>query len=278
MLTQTSEQIYGEMYSFIRNFCESPTKDISDMSEFIKELAKKNEETYKKFKTFDKQFDSIRNSEKDTDSKLKELDDLINANGKAINNMDLAMEMVGCEEIYSNIWNKLDDSTKTYLATAHYLYKIANQNLINSSPSVLEFGKAFENELIKKIFQGVINDASHYEYLDYDERYKDLSIAVSNYLKNGYYYIPDRSMVKYLKYLGSDNISSEYKELMLQFIARNNIDAATLSDDNFTSRSDDYFAQYRNKAAHAGNDLTNDDLSKCKEKSKKLLKQFVKAF
>ena len=68
---------------------------------------------------------------------------------------------IGFEKIVSKKiknWNLIHSNTKTFLISAEYLYSSLQKiNNLDFSPCIIQFSKAFENELFIKLFEPFIN-------------------------------------------------------------------------------------------------------------------------
>ena len=193
--------------------------------------------------------------------------------------LDMADSMAACELIYKGFWEKLDVFSQKYLAMANYLFKLFSDDDKDFSPSVLEFGLAVENELVRKIYFGYVTSLSGRTdgMVDRGRLYGALKTAVRNYTNNGEYYLPAREMVRYLSYLSDDDLANAYNDALKQYLSQHKIDSAPISEITFTETADELFDKFRNAAAHPGGTIPSDGARVCREKSKKVLKQFMNA-
>ncbi len=236
------------------------TASPEDRNVLEKELFKISEEAFQEFQTFDDEFLRIRNTNMKLEEKIHSLNELLDKKMEETSPLDMAANMATCEIIYKEFWAKLDIYSQKYLAMANYLFKLCSNDDKDFSPPVLEFGRAAENELDRKI-----------------SLYGELKSAISSYTNNGEYYIPARAMVKYLSYLSDEDLQNAYNDALKQYLIENGVNHIPISESTFTCTADELFDKFRNTAAHPGNTMKLDDAEKCKEKSKKILKRFMSA-
>lgn len=268
--------IYGPVYELILKMQKAPPEELSALQQELYEL---NEKTRYKFMIFDEEFEKIRNDNIEIKEKLQKLNILLDERFANTSKDDLTICKISCENIYGGYWDKLDELSQKYLIMANYLYRLFSNSDKDFSPSVLEYGRAVENELTYKIYKGYVERLSvnTSRMTDNGSRYGELRSAVRSYTNNnGEFYIPARAMVKYLKYLSDDYIN-EYNEALKGYLASEGINEHPISENSFTSEADIIFDKYRNSAAHPGRTISEHEALKCKEKSKKVLKQFMSA-
>lgn len=254
-----------------------PPEDLQE--ELEKVLSLWENEISPQLDEFEAEFNRIQNSNIELKERLKELDQLMD---KGMNNTakaDWEVSSAACEAIYEGYWAKLNKQSQEYLTMANYLYNLFNTEGSDFGPSVLEFGRAIENELIDKIFYGYIQSLKEQtdSMIDKGHKYGDVKSAMKSFKKNGEFYIPARTMVRYLTYLSDEEFENYYNEALKKYLASNSIDSSRVSEDTFTAMADEVFEKYRNNAAHPGQFFDEKDGRDCREKSKKVLKRFMSA-
>lgn len=237
---------------------------------------------YSELKEFDDEFEQIRNSSLEFEEKIKSLNDLLDQRETMVLKegiLDFGISAAECEALFGkDVWDKLEEQTQRYIIMANYLLKIMQKNEADLSPSVLEYGRSVENELIEKIYRDFVKelDGKTYGMFDRDNSYALLIQAV-RHLNGDEFYIPSLEMVNYLKYLKRKGDKNDYNEAFKDYLGRKNINIEMISDDNLTGVAYELFDKYRNDAAHAGGELEEKDALKCKEKTKKVIKRVIKA-
>ena len=276
-MEKTLIEIYGPVYDII---CKLKTASPEENDSLMKELYRVGELVYDELTSFTDEFCRIRDSVKELEARIQQLNALLDKRMKNLSYLDLADSMTACEAIYRDFWDKLDLNSQKYLAMANYLFKLFSGDEADYSPSVVEYGRAVENELKSKIFTGyVISLISSRDSLKNDDNhYSDLIRAVSAFSRDEKYYIPARIMVRYLTYLSDHKYDDNaYNDALKHFLEKEGIDERIVSDSDFTEKMDEIFDKYRNSAAHAGNTMESTDVNTCREKTKKVLKKFMRA-
>ena len=265
----------GPLLAEIIKLGNASPKEFLASQERIKALA---EEAYDKWNKFIKQFVQIRDSEMDAEEKLKKFYALIDAS-KEETRLDVAHSMVNCEKIYKGYWKKLDSFSQNCLAVADFLFNLFSEDEEYFSPSVVEYGRAIENELVEKIYSGYVLSlcGNIQEMIDHGSLYGDLKSAVHKTERHKDYYISARNMVKYLTYLSNETINNPYNEALRRYLFANSIDERIISSDNFTLLADDIMDRFRNSAAHPGKMIDDDEAKECREKTEKVLERFMSA-
>ena len=252
----------------------SPEELIASQERLIK-LA---EEAYDKWNRFEERFISIRDSKMSAEDKVRGFYELIDIRVKD-SYLDIAQSMVTCEIIYKGYWEKLDPFSQHCLAVANFLFKLFSEEDEYFSPSVVEYGRALENELIEKIYSGyVISLCGNIQgMIDHGSLYGDLKSAVHKTERQEDYYISARIMVKYLTYLSDETVNNPYNEALRQYLLTHSIDESIISSEDFTLLADDIMDRFRNSAAHPGKMIDYSEAKECREKTKKALKRFMSA-
>lgn len=280
-MTKTNREIYGPVLEIIRKLKEASQEETDAI---IDELEKVSKKAFDEFENLDKEFVRIHDANIELEEKIKSLNELLDKRMAEVSFLDLEDSMIACSSIYKSFWTKLDEYSQKYLAMANYLFKLFSCAMNNScnndvSPSILEFGRAVENELIKKIYYGyILGLCENSKEVDGDEKqYKSIKNAVKSYKKKAEFYIPARDMIRYLSYLSTGSAKDSYVLELKAYLEKQHIDVNTVSDSSFTSSADELFDKYRNVAAHSGGTMTSDDASTCREKTKKVLKKYMSA-
>ncbi len=277
-MTKTSSEIYGPVLDIIRKLKDASPEE-KDILE--QELVKVAEKAHNDFQIFDNEFNSIQDANIELEEKIRNLNELIDKKMEETSFLDMEDSLITCSIIYKGFWNKLDKYSQKYLAMANYLYKLLayNGESKDISPSVLEYGRAVENELIKKIYSSYIGNLSEHasEIVDDRKLYKSIKNAVNNHKDRASFYIPARDMVRYLSYVSNSKNDSPYILALKVHLENQHIDVDSISDNSFTSIADELFDKYRNAAAHSGTTLSSSDAEACREKTKKVLKKYMSA-
>ena len=154
MIEKTSSEIYGPVIQMIRKM-----KDLSpeEREALFSDLYSISEKVDKEFHSFDEEFIRIKNESTENEETIRKLNALIDKKMASTSPLDLADSEGECQIIYKDFWEKLDHYSQQYLIMANYLFKLFTQNERDFSPSVLEFGRAVENELVQKIYIGYVS-------------------------------------------------------------------------------------------------------------------------
>ena len=275
-MQKTTSEIYGPIYSIIKQM-QNASPDEKERLEA--ELYLKSEEAFKEFESFDSEFARIRNANLELEEKICNLNELLDQKMSEMSELDMGNSLANCEIIYKGFWEKLDSYSQKYLVMANYLFNLFSNKDKDFSPSVLEFGRAVENELVRKIYFGYVASLSgHTEgMIDHGSLYGALKNAIRSYTNNGEYYIPAREMVKYLSYLSEQDLVNAYNDALKKYLNEHHINIESISETSFTNNADEIFDKYRNTAAHPGEIIPSSDAKACREKSKKVLKRFMTA-
>ena len=272
----TSVEIFGPIYYKIKEMGHATPKRKRQIE---KQLIRDVEKTMMAFRAFDEEYAAIKNSNLELEEKLKTLHGLLDEKMIALSELDMKSSLLACENNYMGYWEKLDDHSRKYLAMAYYLYELLPGTETDYSPSVVELGRAVENELIQKIYSEYVSRLCEYidEMDDQDNNYSSLIKAVYKYNNTGTYFIPAREMVKYLCYLSECNYENAFNETLKAFLKDHNIDLEQISNKEFTDLADTVFDEYRNLAAHPGKAFDSHEAQECSEKTKEVLKTFMGA-
>ena len=247
--------------------------------EMLEELYSLNDSTYEELVLFDKEFMFIRNQNIALEDKIKQLDEYIDKKMSETSEEDLEASRVTCKETFKGYWNKFDDFTQDYLVMANYLFKVFSFHNFDFSPSVLEFGRALENELLEKIFNGYVNYLySQRKNITYGEDYENLKKAVKYLKRNNWeFFIPQRAMVRYLTYLSEKDDNRDPNVELRKFLSDHKIDVGIIAEKTFTDLADEIFDKYRNNAAHPGTRIIKEEASICETKTAEALGIFMSA-
>lgn len=193
--------------------------------------------------------------------------------------LDIAKSLADCEIIYDSFWTKLDVLSQKYLVMANYLCNLFENDRYDFSPSVVEFGRAVESELLCKIFSGFVHSLIGHAagMVDSGNRYHKLKIAIHSLDNSGSFYLPARAMVKYLTYLSNPSGFNDYNDSLKNFLMGQGINSVPISEATFTDTADEIFDKYRNAAAHPGCTMAFAEAEACSEKTYNVLECFMNA-
>lgn len=268
--------LYGPMANHI-NKIKNASSD-SERLALIDEMILLDSQLQKQFKEFDSEFDKICRKNIELEERIVLLDELLDKRMAETPKEDLDSSLISCQEIYKDSWNKLDSFSQKYLVMANYLYNILNDDCPDFSPSILEYGRALENEFTKKIFDDFFDIIYlNCKDIEFGKDYQELKGAIKKYEEKGTYFIAERAQIRYLTYLSDINNQKKPTEKLRDCLNNKNIDISIISEESFTQAADTIFEQYRNKAAHPGITFNKDEASSCREKTKKVIKKFMKA-
>jgi hypothetical protein len=125
-------------------------------------------------------------------SKLNELSDLITEQRKTIG------EYAEIVQRWLELWDILDEASQKFLSSAEFLfdeiYKIEDDDY---SPFIIQYCRALENEILKKLFE-TYND-------DLNSREKDIALFLSSDLEKNENGEPKLKSYKFALYLKSEN-------------------------------------------------------------------------
>ena len=270
------DKIIGPALRKLQEIRKASEEKLPDLYDELEALLEKVQSSYD---SLQEKYDEIRKKNDDLEERIKELNSLLDKWMAETSPGDLACSRVSCEIIYKGYWDKLDEFSKKYLTMANYLYKLFSQEDADYSPSILEFGRAMENELVVKIYNGFVQRLSGHtdEMSDDGGKYVKLTEAVKYFGWKSKYYIPARAMVMYLGYLSDERINNDYNEALKKYLEDSGVDKRVVSEEKFVSDSDELFDEYRNNAAHPGSIMGADMATNCRERTKKVLKRFMSA-
>lgn len=219
--------------------------------------------------------EQLKNSNFDNEKKIEEMQNEIDKYKNRIPNEEFKENCFICSKLYSPIWNELDDLSKDFLATAYFLSNQSKARDLDQSPVIIEYCRAFENELIEKIYKEYIEDLSYTYYnYQYNKKFSDLIHAVDDYKAKGYFFVSSKKMIDYLGYINDKSINSEYKNQLIDYLRYKKINVTKIANDKFINQSKYYVKNYRNKAAHP-NKLSRTVFENCKNTTRELLTHII---
>lgn len=192
-------------------------------------------------------------------------------------------------------WDKLENLSKSYLPTAELLFsQLSKIESADLSPFIIQYCRALENELLKKIFRAYVQSLIDRQ-INLEEKFawdfgkkesgnfnNENTLKIVKHLKNCLKNHSDRwffelgGMVTNLKYLTGDSLSKspvlkDLKEFVITYFEENLLEKKFLDELNRIKDS------YRNKAAHP-NKITIDEAKVGKDDIRKVLKEFLEFY
>jgi predicted RNA methylase len=192
-------------------------------------------------------------------------------------------------------WDKLENLSKSYLPTAELLFsQLSKIESADLSPFIIQYCRALENELLKKIFRAYVQFLIDRQ-INLEEKFawdfgkkesgnfnNENTLKIVKHLKNCLKNNSDRwffelgGMVTNLKYLTGDSVSKspvlkDLKEFVITYFDENLLEKKFLDELNRIKDS------YRNKAAHP-NKITIEEAKVGKDDIRKVLKEFLEFY
>ncbi len=253
-----------------------------DKEALLNQLMQMQQEFSKTIDSFENRFNEILNANSRLEEKNKELDRLLDEMADQISEGDYEISRIEAQDLYKTSWNELDEYSKKYLIMANHLYKVSKKDDIDFSPAALEYGRALENEFLRRLYNDFVVSLGDTKEIVEDEEppedYEPLRDAVMNCMEGRVFYLPARKMVKYLKQITWTMDPNPYISGLEAYIdAKEYLNKVQLTDKHFLYTADAVFKNYRNRAAHPGTVLAMEDGSDCQKKTQETLEFFIQA-
>lgn len=240
------------------------------------------EEKSNQLNDFQNQIENLKAENADKDQTIRNINKTIEQQMEMISQDDWSTLVCLMKGELKDDWDKLDESSHNYLIMASYLYHSLNFIDADMSPAILQYGKALENELCKKIYDRYVDDLSKssdtINYTDTGDIYKNLRNAIDTFSTEHKYYIPANNMINYFEYLAHDDDKNDFTRSFKNYLSESKVDENILSDSSFTSHAHEIISDYRNPAAHRGISMSKDAVIDCENETKKVLEKFLSAF
>lgn len=255
----------------ISKMLEVAPNNTEDIQEIINQIQDLGRETLEMYDSLFNDFSRLKESNAETEEKLvqmcKALDEC------TLRESDYNANKILCEQRYACVWPKLDKSSKSFLITASYLCRKCVGDNLDFSPMIVEMSRAYENELLEKIFRDFVNRNAVSASLPRPKGRDALFDAVED-VKNGKpFFISLTQMIKIMNRMSS-NANNTYGRRLYADL-NTDWDTVMLSDNKFCKEGITYANEYRNRAAHPGTTLDKTDAEDCEQLSQYLLKHFI---
>ena len=239
----------------------------------FQELQELGRETLRLFDNLLDDFETLKQSNMEVEEKLSQMAEKLDEIAAAMKEGDFDASECICRQKYAAIWSKLDDASRNFLITANYLCKRCVGEQYDFSPMIVEMSRAYENELLAKIFHGFVTENAGRSAMLQPSGTRDPLYTAVDDSKNGKpFFISLTQMVKIMRRLYQQR-SGTYGEKL-----KNDIDSAwdvkKLSNKSFYDNGI-ACAMDRNRAAHPGTPLTKADADRCGVLSLSLLTHFI---
>ena len=256
--------------------CQSDTllARISKLEQENEQLQLEKEELLRENKLKDKRIKELTNyKNKDIDEEQRfeqaniALDDYTS---QISTNVMRSLENVCAGDAYKDIWDTLEDKSKTYLCTAYDLYRVYTyiKKQMDFAPVVLEYSRVFENELKVKLFQSFIIDCQKRGMTtlkcDIDDALLDkIARVVKNSRIECVYTLGNmlNSLKNTIEY--KENEIIEVRHEMYDYL-EGHWDINLFSETDFFKNATD-FNDYRIKAAHPFDIMDKGKVERCKK-------------
>ena len=275
-MNRAASDIFSPLLEVLEDLYTAPE---SERSAIIERLYCLGKQTQLSLEALDLEFQELRKKNNELEESLQELYKNLDRQKELMEEGDITYHRFICAELYKDFWGDLDSDSQEFFITAHYIYDKIKSKAGDFSPVIIEFCRVFENELQAKIFIDYIDvlTIKTPPIVDFDDTYAHLAKAVSDKKNKGKYFLSSTDMIKYLGALRKTNTSRNgYNNDLRDYLIQRKWDTEALSDPVFERQSYDYVNNFRNEAAHP-NMLNEKAALKCKEKTKKIVKRFVKS-
>jgi hypothetical protein len=256
----------------IRNLMAAPLLNADDINEKLRQIASLGRETLDCVDGLMTQFDKLKETMAETEEKLAQMREILDQLRSKVSSGDYDFSKTLCEQRYASVWPKLDETSKSFLITASYLCKKCVSESLDFSPMIVEMSRAYENELLVKIFRDFVNRNAQAAALPSAGGTDALFKAVNDAKSGRPFFISLTQMIKIMKRLQNDRNTYGgrlYTELNAGW------DTSRLSDYSFYQNGITYANDYRNRAAHPGVTLDEADAADCEQLSQSLLDHFI---
>ena len=214
----------------------------------------------------------LNTQKEETKEELQKLNAKLEALEKSVPKADFEHYSKVAEKKYSKYWNIMEEKSKTFIATAMYVFNLMKAYSGDFSPVVLEFSKALEEELKEKIFFKFITEQSK-KPLRLDKG--RIIEAIRTYKNDKIYFIEYSMMLKTFR--KPRFVDNSYWVLLHQTLQAKGWRMDILTNPAFIDDGVNFVETFRNRAAHA-NTFTQQEAVVCSEKTKELTYTFLSAY
>jgi len=261
--------------------------EFQSLSVFIKELADEGDETaallLEEFNACGEslvnyvlecssEIGKLNTQKEETEEEVQKLNAKLEALEKSVPKADFEYCLRLAEKKYSKYWAIMEKNSKTFLATATYLFNFLRAQNLDFSPVVLEFSKAFEEEMKEKIFFKFITEQSK-KPLRLDKG--RIIEAIRTYKNEKFYFVEYTMMLKMFR--KPRFVDDSYWVLLHQTLQAKGWRMDVLTNPAFIEDGVNFVETFRNHAAHA-NTFTQQEAVVCSEKTKELTYTFLSAY
>lgn len=213
-----------------------------------------------KIESFKDDFSSLKKKDEDPDVKISQYAQKLDALKDAIGKKDFQEHMWACEADYGEAWHRLDPMTQSLIATASVLFDLMSPGFgeLDFSPIVIEFCRAFENEMKGKLFDGFVKQEENSPLLNEkkgdgafpSKDDKILFRAIEQDVREGSFFLSLGEMVNLLKGILVSRGQTYLLNDLKPYLERSGWYVAGLCADEFIRESKKYTFDYRNSSAH----------------------------
>lgn len=254
---------------------EAAPNDTEDIKEIVKQIQNLGRETLELYDGLFDNFNKLKESNAETEEKLAQMREALDKFCDSMESGDYNVNKKLCEQRYAAVWHKLDESSQSFLITASFLCRKCKGENLDFSPMIVEMSRAYENELLEKIFRDFVNRNALSVILPQPARKDALFDAVCD-AKNGKpFFISLTQMIKIINRMPR-NAQNTYGGQLYNDLDPD-WDTSKLSDNGFYRNGITYANDYRNRAAHPGTTLNKTDANDCEQLSEALLNHFIGA-
>lgn len=265
--------------SEISGLDESADELIQFILHYAEGLHNKLENHFSEYETLLREIRSVKLENKRQKEKCDELWDCLekalDEQFKDMSPMDQSLYLAKAREAYIGSWEKLDDKSRTMLATALSIHDaFRNSTDRDWSPVIIECCRAFENEYKIKLYDDFVPTVDPYKSSDAKDPYTFIMQAAGKYKESGCYFLSLADMIKCIKELKNNFKRCSLSDALSSYLFDNQWNKTKLMDQSFTNNSLAYTDQYRNRSAHP-NIMGENDVTECIRLTKQLLLHFI---
>ena len=215
----------------------------------------------------------LNTQKEETEEEVQKLNVKLEALEKSVPKADFEYCLRLAEKKYAKYWSIMEKNSKTFLATATYLFNFLRAQDVDFSPVILEITKSLEEEITQKIYLPFVKEESKKPILDRKSR---LQSCILNYKDKPYFYFEFTMMFKELTPPPTSRFEG-YWTLLHQRLGKQGWHMHTITNKAFTDAGVELALKYRNRAAHA-DVFTKEEVQECSEKTRKLTYTFLSAY
>lgn len=214
----------------------------------------------------------LNTQKEETEEEVQKLNAKLEALEKSVPKADFEYCLKLAEKKYSKYWHIMEKNSKTFLATATYLFNFLRAQNVDFSSVVLEYAKALEEELKQKVYFSFVKEQSKKPILPYKSQF---TTCVARYKEKGVFFFEFTMMFQQFKVPNYWN--DNYWPYLHQELQAKGWRMNILTNPKFIKEGTAFAENYRNRAAHSYT-FTQQDAVACSEKAKELTYTFLSAY